>query len=69
MIFTASSFLRLIYSLFIMRSKCQLDSIQINATRRYSLTSKPQSLEPLENAFILIYHCDIYPYYVYILLM
>ena len=38
----------------------------INATRRYNLTSKPQTLEALQNAFILIYCCEIYAYYVYV---
>ena len=30
--------------------------------RGYDLTSKPEALEVLQNAFILIYHCEIYPY-------
>ena len=43
--------------------------MQINATRVYDLTSKRQTLEALHIAFILIYRCKIYPYYIYILLM
>ena len=43
--------------------------MQINATRVYDLTSKRQTLEALHIAFILIYRCEIYPYYIYILLM
>ena len=68
-IFTASSFLWLIYGLFIMRRKCQLDYIQITATRGYDLTSKAQTLEALQNAFTFISRCEIYLYYEYILLM
>ena len=34
---------------------------------RYDLTSEPQTLEALQNAFILIYCCDTYPYFGYIL--
>ena len=30
--------------------------------RGYDLTSEPQPLEALQNAFILIYRCEIYPY-------
>ena len=33
----------------------------------YDLTSELQTLEALQNAFILIYCCEIYPYYGYIL--
>ena len=33
----------------------------------YDLTSEPQTLEALQNAFILIYCCDIFPYFGYIL--
>ena len=36
--------------------------------RGYDLTSELQSLKALQNAFILNYCCEIYPYYVYILL-
>ena len=32
----------------------------IKATRGYDLTSKPQTLEALQNAFILVYRCKIY---------
>ena len=35
--------------------------------RGYNLTSERQTLEALQNAFILIYRCEIYPYYVYTL--
>ena len=35
----------------------------INATRGYDLTSEPQKLEALQNVFILICCCEIYPYY------
>ena len=35
--------------------------------REYDLTSEPQTLEALQNTSILIYRCEIYPYYVYIL--
>ena len=56
-IFTASSFLWLIYGLLIMRRKCQLDYIQITATRGYDLTSKAQTLEALQNAFTFISRC------------
>ena len=38
----------------------------INTMRGYDLTSEPQTLKALRNAFILIYHCDIY-LYIYIL--
>ena len=38
----------------------------INVTRGYDLNSEPQTLEALQNAFILIYRCDIYPYIMYI---
>ena len=31
------------------------------------LTSEPRTLEVLQNAYILIYRCEIYPYYAYIL--
>ena len=41
----ALSILWLIYGLFIMRRKCQLGYMPINATRGYDLTSKPQTLE------------------------
>ena len=33
----------------------------------YDLTSEPQTLETLQNAFILIYRCEIYPYYAHIM--
>ena len=39
----------------------------IYATRKYDLTSEAQTLEALQNAFILIYRCNIYPCYAYIL--
>ena len=39
----------------------------INTTRAYNLTSEPQTLEALQNPFILIDRWEIYPYYVYIL--
>ena len=39
----------------------------INAMRGYDLTSVPQTLEALQNTFILIYRCEICPYYAYIL--
>ena len=32
----------------------------------YDLTSEPQTLEALQNVFILIYGCETCPYYVYI---
>ena len=35
--------------------------------RGYNLTSERLALEALQNAFILIYRCEIYPYYVYTL--
>ena len=35
----------------------------IKATRGYDLTSEPQTLEALQNTFILIYRCKIYPCY------
>ena len=35
--------------------------------RGYDLTGEPQTLESLQNVFILIYRFEIYPYYVYIL--
>ena len=31
--------------------------------REYDATSELQTLEALQNAFILIYRCKIYPYY------
>ena len=31
----------------------------------YNLNSEPQSLKALQNAFILIYICDVYPYIMY----
>ena len=40
----------------------------INAMRGYNLISEPQTLEALQNAFILTYCCKIYPYYAYILI-
>ena len=33
----------------------------------YDLASEPQTVEPLQNVFILIYRCEIYPCYAYIL--
>ena len=33
----------------------------------YDLTNEPQTLEALQNSFILISWCEIYPYYGYIL--
>ena len=33
----------------------------------YDLTSRPQTLGALQDAFILIHLCEIYPYCVYIL--
>ena len=33
----------------------------------YDSTSELQTLEALQNVFILIYRCEIFPYYVYIL--
>ena len=38
----------------------------INAARGYDLTSEPQTLEALQNAFILIYRCNIDPCYLHI---
>ena len=38
----------------------------IEATRGYDLTSEPQTLETLENTFILICQCKIYPCYSHI---
>ena len=35
--------------------------------RVYNLTSQHKTLEALQNAFILIYRCEINPYYVHIL--
>ena len=39
----------------------------VNATRGYNLTSEPRTIEALQNVFIFIYRCKIYPYYVQIL--
>ena len=33
----------------------------------YDLTSEPETLDVLQNAYILIYCCEIYPYNAYIL--
>ena len=41
----------------------------INTTRGNDLTSEPRTLKALQNAFILIYCREIYPYHVYILFM
>ena len=37
----------------------------IEATRGHDVLSEPQALEALQNNFILIYRCKIYPCYAY----
>ena len=40
------------------------DNVLVNkATGGYDLTSESKTLEALQNTFILIYRCKIYPFY------